>query len=201
MALQILEQLFDSPIKVRLLKLFLRNTDRSFSLKDIIVRIRSNGGLAKKQINGLCGIGFLKCKKINKAIRKKDEILKPGIYYSVDSNFEFFTELSNLVLKSSPASKEKLLEAIKRLGRIKLAVLAGVFLNNSNNRTDLLLVGDINRKKLEVFLSNLESEVGKEIVYSVMHLKEFDYRHQMFDRFIRDILEQPHEKLINKLKI
>jgi len=48
-------------------------------------------------------------------------------------------------------------------------------------------------------LAELESEVGKEIQYAFMETKEFEYRYQMFDRFVRDIFEKPHEKLINKL--
>jgi len=65
-----------------------------------------------------------------------------------------------------------------------------------------LIVGDgIKNKSLANFLKDLESEVGKEIDYVVLTTADFKYRYDMFDRFIRDILEKPHEKLINKLKI
>lgn len=221
MPIQILEQLFDSPVKVKLLKLFLRNLEKVFQIKEAARRTHSDIRLVRRQIKALTEIGFLKYKTVRKrsghahrqAGKKsnkknkvskpegKENILKPGIYYSIEPRFEFFDELSGLVLKSSPASKERMLKNIKNLGRIKLALIAGVFLNTNNSRTDLLIVGDVNRRKLEKFLSNLEAEVGKEIVYSVMNTKEFDYRYHMFDRFIRDILEKPGEKLINKLKL
>lgn len=213
MPIQILEQLFDSLVKVKLLKLFLRNPEKAFQIKEAARRTHSDIRLARKQIKALAEVGFLKYKTIKKKsgkkrnkksksskLRDKENILKPGIYYSIDPRFEFFDELSSLVLKSSPASKEKMLKNIKKLGRIKLALIAGVFLNTDNSRTDLLIVGDVSRRKLEKFLSNLEAEVGKEIVYSMMNAKEFDYRYHMFDRFIRDILEKPHEKLINRLR-
>jgi len=34
-----------------------------------------------------------------------------------------------------------------------------------------------------------------------MNVQDFKYRKDMFDRFVLDILEFPHRKLINKLKI
>jgi len=94
---------------------------------------------------------------------------------------------------------------ILKLGRIKLALVSGVFLNNNenvsdNSTADLFIVGDeINKEKLRKFLKSLEAEVGREVKLSIMDKEEFDYRYGMFDRFVRVLLESPHEKIINKL--
>ena len=151
-----------------------------------------------KQVKGLASIGLLLAKRVK--INKKKEIIG-GLYFSVNPNFDFYSELQSLVLKSSPTSKEKMLRRLMKIGRIRLALIGGVFLNTANSRVDLFLVGDdISRKKLMTFLADMEAEVGKEIEYAAMETKEFDYRFHMFDRFVRDILEKPHEKLLNKLK-
>ncbi len=127
------------------------------------------------------------------------------IKYSLNPNFEFFTELKTLILKASPAEKNRMVSKIIKLGRIKLAVISGVFLNsngnvNDNSVADLFIVGDeINKEKLRKFLRALEAEVGREIKLSIMDKEEFDYRYGMFDRFVRVLLESPHEKIINKL--
>lgn len=127
------------------------------------------------------------------------------IRYSLNPNFEFFTELKTLILKACPAEKNKMIAKILKLGRIKLAVISGVFLNNNGNGNDnsvadLFIVGDeISKEKLRSFLRALEAEVGREIRLSIMDKEEFDYRHSMFDRFVRVLLESPHEKIINKL--
>ncbi|OGZ34425.1 MAG: hypothetical protein A2Y98_03850 [Candidatus Portnoybacteria bacterium RBG_19FT_COMBO_36_7] len=198
MVQQVLEILFDSPVKVRLLKLFLRNPDKFFHEKEIAKRIQSDSRLVGRQIKGLFDIGFLKKRKVTK--KKKDA--KKGIYYSANSSFGFYNELRSLVLKSSPASKEKILRNVLKLGRIKLLLLAGIFLNTNNSRVDLFVIGDeIKQAKASPFLKNLESEVGKEISFAFMNTKEFYYRYHMFDRFVHDILEKPHEKLIDKLKV
>ena len=71
-------------------------------------------------------------------------------------------------------------------------------------KTDFLytaLGDDISKRKLDNFLSNVESELGKTVSYTLMETDEFKYRMGMFDRFLRDIFEYPHEKLLNKLNL
>jgi len=198
MSEQILEQLFDSPVKVKLLKLFLRNPNRFFPIADIVRKTQSSRKSIVRQIKGLENIKFLRFKKV-KANSKKQ--VQGGIYYAVNQKFDFYAELQSLILKSSPTSKENILSNLVKVGRIRLALISGVFLNLEGSRIDLFLVGDdINERKLKQFLSEVEAEVGKEIEYVAMETKDFEYRFHMFDRFVRDMLEKPHEKLINKIK-
>jgi predicted transcriptional regulator len=200
MSSQILEQLFDSPLKVRIFKLFLRNPNDIFRVSDVANKTQFKQSSVKREVKKLENIGFLNKKRIRS--KKKGGGREPGVYYFVNANFDFYSELRNLVLKSSPASIENIFKYIKRLGRVKLAILAGVFVSDENSRLDVFLVGDaIAARRLNNFLRNLEAEVGKAIDYSVMTTDDFNYRFSMFDRFILDILEKPHKKLINKLRI
>lgn len=212
MSTQILEQIFNSSIRVRLFKLFLRNPDSMYRLEEVASRIQANKRVVKKQIKGLYEIGFLKKKTIRRgaskktAKRNKKKSGEPGrgvgVYFYVNLYFDFYEELRSLVLKSSLASLSKLSQQIGKLGRIKLAVLSGVFINAENSRVDLFVVGDaISKRKLKRLLGSLEAEVGKSINYSVLTTDDFKYRYGMFDRFLLDILEAPHKKVINKLKI
>ena len=125
--------------------------------------------------------------------------------YYLNYHFQYIDELKDLVLKSSPEEKEKIIENLLKLGRVKLAIATGIFLNRVNSEaiaTDLFIVGDdISRRKLRSFLKSLEADVGKEVRYVIMEKEEFQYRIGMFDRFIRVLLEGPHEKLINRLGI
>lgn len=143
---------------------------------------------------------------VRKSIRKsrrKTGPQKPML--ALNTDFEFFYELRDLVLKSSPAERGVMVERLNKLGRVKLAVISGIFINKENLDpllTDLLIVGDdIDRRKLRAFLKATEAEVGKEIKFAVMDKEEFQYRLAMFDRFTRVLLESPHEKLINRLGI
>lgn len=142
-------------------------------------------------------------KKISRKPAKKIIKTRPTPRYVLNNTFEFLYELRDLVLKASPAEKDRMARHISGLGRIKLAIISGIFMNKEHTDpaiADLLIVGDdIEQRRLRSFLRSLEAEVGKEIKFAVMEKDEFQYRLSMFDRFIRVLLESPHEKIINKL--
>lgn len=164
-----------------------------------------------------------KKKVIRKPVRKKKtakrRLARPAVqpqqrergdHYVLSPDFALFDELKALVLKSSPDEKNWLIKRISGLGRVKLAIVSGIFLNtndeatvvNENTPADLFIVADdVNKRKLQLFLKALEAEIGKEIKFGLMEKEEFDYRFGMFDRFVRVLLEGPHEKIINKLGI
>lgn len=105
-----------------------------------------------------------------------------------------------LILKAAPAHRATLVKRIGALGRVKLAVVSGVFINSGASRADVLIVGDgIKKARLNACMARLESEIGKELNYVCLTTEEFRYRMDMYDRFLRDILEEPHETVINKL--
>ncbi len=220
--MQPLEALFESKVKLRLLKLFLHNPEERFLASEISKRTQIDSRSVRRELDLLKKAKLLNSRVAKVAevrgISKKKKVAssatrrrggkkkarrsqKLNYFYWLNSEFEFYSELKNLILKSTPASKDKIVAGIKKLGRVKLAVISGIFLNCENCRADLLMVGEINRKKFEKFIANLEAEVGKEINYAIMNTEEFNYRHNMFDRFIRSILEGPHQKIINRLKI
>ena len=209
----ILEELFDNPARVRILKFFLHNSG-PFPLKELKKNLKIDGRSLKREAAKLNLMGFLKSKaglprtvvvrkKFGKKFRKVAKRLpsRERLYFA-NTRFYFYPELKNLVLKSSPVSEKKLMARIKKLGKIKLAVLAGIFINSEKSRGDLLIVGDgISQKKADKFLEDLEAEAGREIALVILETAEFKYRYNMFDRFLRDFLEYPHEILINKLRL
>ncbi|HXK40631.1 MAG TPA: hypothetical protein VJ046_00805 [Candidatus Paceibacterota bacterium] len=187
-----LDKLFGSRIRVKLLKFLFRNYPGNFNAQEISKRIQEPFEETKSELRTLSELGLIN--KNQKAA------------YFLDPEFEFFGELKSLILKSSPAEKDKMVRKILGLGRIKLAVTSGIFLAENTGSdlydtvADLFIVGDdISKNKLRAFLTALEAEVGKEIKFTLMDKDEFQYRYGMFDRFIRVLLEGPHEKIINKL--
>ena len=214
---QILEQLFESTAKVRLLKLFLRNENTKFSIREVRDRAQLDLRATENALERLRSAGVLKSYERKATIAstdkkrtsisaksKKLDISKGEKSYFINPAFMFFDELRGLVLKSSPSSKSRILKRIKGLGRIKLVVLSGIFMRPDRelSRTDLLIVGDdISDKRFGKFIKQLEAESGCEIQYSLLTSDEFSYRRKMLDRFLRDVLERTNEILINKLGV
>ena len=120
--------------------------------------------------------------------------------YKLNACWPYFNELRNFILKIEPPSFEKIERRLARLGRVKLAVITGVFLGLADTRVDIMVVGDdIDFRKFGDFLKGLESDTGRELRYVILGVEEFKYRINMFDRFVHDIMEYPHNKVINKL--
>lgn len=205
---QVLEKLFESVPKVKIIRLFVRNQEQFFTFEEVSKRSQIRSRIARTELKKLMAIGLISEKigvlkqiishKSGKIITKT----KKAKLYFVNKEFRLLPELHDLIAKDSIASRKKLLAKIKGLGNVKLAILSGIFLNSDRARTDLLVVGNnIQKGKLERFLAEVESEIGRPLQYTMMGTEEFAYRMDMYDRFLRDILEYPHDKLVNKLKI
>ncbi len=204
----ILQTLFESPAKIRLLRLFMQNPDREFTIPQIEQVIQIRRASFSRDLHKLMKAGLVKERTGTIRPEKKDISRKNSsrgrktAFYFVNLEFPVLSELHQLIIKSSTASRKKLLASIKRIGKIKLAIITGIFLNDETSRLDLMIVGDdIKKRSLERFLTLTESELGKTLRYSVMDTDEFRYRMNMYDRFLRDVLEHSHEKLINKLSL
>jgi hypothetical protein len=210
--MDILAKLFGSAERVRILRLFLLNPEDVFSLKEVGKRAKVSASRGRREIKLLSQIGFitkktrfgdLKPKDNNRKVAGKKRARKKKIQgWNLDKNFPFLFPLRKLVLNISPLSKKEILRKICRAGRIKLVILAGIFIHEDNSRVDIMIVGDsIKRRILERSLRAIEAEIGKELNYVVFSTKNFYYRVGIYDKFIRDVLDYPHEKILDKLEI
>jgi len=192
MAGNILDKLFGSSLRLKILRLFMLHPEEIFSHKEVAKRVRSSAAAARREITLLKNIDFVVFEKQKK---------KAG-GAKLNPLFPFYNALKGLVLGSFSVSREEIIRKLKKLGRIKLVIISGIFLQDKESRLDLLVVGDgVKKGSMERVLKWLEAEMGKELDYAFLGEKEFFYRLEMYDKFIRDILDRPHEKLLNKLDI
>ena len=78
-------------------------------------------------------------------------------------------------------------------------MISGVFLRSDFSRVDILLVGDhLRHAVITQALKSIESSLGKDVRYAVFETKDFLYRLSVYDKFVRDILDYPHEKLVDR---
>ncbi|MEK7133091.1 MAG: hypothetical protein AAB771_00165 [Patescibacteria group bacterium] len=188
----ILDKLFGSSLRLKIIRLFMLHPEEFFNNKEVAKRVRSSAAAARREITLLKNIDFIVFEKQKKKTRGA----------KLNPFFPFLNGLKRLVLDSFSVSREEIIRKIKKLGRIKLIIISGIFLQNKGSRLDLLVVGDgVKKGMIEKVLKWLEAEIGKELNYAFLGEKEFLYRLEMYDKFIRDILDYPHEKLLNNLDI
>jgi len=122
-------------------------------------------------------------------------------YYRVNKDFVLFPEIKELIVKAQVLYERDFIEKVQAAGSIKLLVLAGFFVNDPEAPVDILVVGKISRQKLAELIAELESELSREVNYTLMETKEFKYRRDITDIFLFDILERKKLMVINELEV
>lgn len=187
------EQLFGSKTRVKLLQLFYSNPNRSFYVREITRKIDEQINSVRRELSNLLSIGIIVSDTTNNRL-----------YYEVNQKYEFFDPLTIIfgsgkktITKAAPSSDGEQSD-IKSLGNVEIAVYTGQFTRDESSGVDALFVGDINQTKLQKFMSELEKREGKELRYTMMSLRDFEYRRQIKDRFIANIIEAKKQVLIDK---
>jgi hypothetical protein len=206
MQMDILGKLFGSPARVRLMRLFLMNTEEVFDKGEMGKRSKISGGTLRKEIKLLEDIGLIKQRVVIKMRPKRSN--KSGVLekkkvtgYGLDVSFPYLTPLRSLVTEIA-LGKEDVAGRFRNCGQMKLIIVSGIFIDESDSRLDILIVGDKLKKPIiEGVLRRLEAELGKELTYGVMETTDFEYRFGIYDKFIRDVIDYPHLVVLNKLNL
>ena len=187
-----IEQLFGSKTRVKLLRLFFSSPNRSFYVREITRKIDEQINSVRRELANLLSIGIIKSETNNNRL-----------YYEVDQDYEFYNALSAIFgegVKKSEVAAELPTEdvALSALGNVELALYTGQFTRDELSGVDFLIVGDVNNKQVQNYVEELESKEGKEIRYVVMPYSEFVYRKQINDRFVVNVLASKVQVLVDR---
>lgn len=199
-----IEQLFGSKTRVKLLQLFYSNPNRSFYVREITRKIDEQINSVRRELANLLNVGIIVSDTNNNRL-----------YYEVNQDFEHYAPLRQIFgqspavtsTKSAGSKKSAQVSAspdqdkIKSLGNVELAIFTGQFTRDDRSGVDFLIVGEVNQNALQKYVSELEAQEGKEIRYAHMNAQEFDYRRQIKDRFITTALESKKQVLLDKNNI
>jgi len=180
--MEILGKILGSPARVKIMKLFLLSKGKGFKGKDVAKRSRVSPAAARRELKLLTAVNFLKKRKLD---------------WAFNPAFKYAREFEGLLVKSDSLTKEVILDNFKKVGKPKLIIISGIFIKNNESRVDLLLVGDnMKGAQIEAGVRKLEALIGAELAYAVFDTKEYIYRLDMYDKLVRDILDYPHEVIL-----
>jgi hypothetical protein len=197
-----IEQLFGSKTRVKLLRLFYSNPNRSFYVREITRKIDEQINSVRRELANLLNTGIIISDNTNNRL-----------YYEVNQEYEFYEPLSAIfgsdgakasrpvtvgATKSKKASLTPEEEKLKSLGRLEVVLYTGQFTRDESSGIDILVVGDVNQNALQKYVTELEAQESKDIRYTVMPLSEFNYRRQIKDRFITTVLDSKKQVLLDK---
>lgn len=181
-----LKHLFTSTTRVKLLTIFLLNPDQEFFIRELTRELGEQINSIRRELDNLKKMGLLRSKEKN---RKK--------FYVVNKNFLLFNELKSIIVKGI-SNKDEITKRIARFGQVDVLIFAGLFVNRES-LIDLLIVGSIDKEKLEEYLNN-ELDTSRPIRFSVMSSDDYLYRRKCHDKFLTDLLDSTDNLVtINKL--
>ncbi len=191
-----IEQLFGSKTRVKLLQLFYSNPNRSFYVREITRKIDEQINSVRRELSNLLNIGIITSDTTNNKL-----------YYEVNQKYEYYEPFSiifggttkkrasrKVAATASPTEEDDL----KALGHVDLAVYTGQFTRDESTGVDLVLVGDVNMNAVTKYIAELEAKEGKDIRYTVMKLSDFKYRQQIKDRFVSQLSKAKKQVLVDE---
>ena len=174
-----IEQLFGSKTRVKLLRLFFSNPNRSFYVREITRKIDEQINSVRRELANLLSIGIIKSDNSNNRL-----------YYEVNQTYEFYKPLGAIFGQKKIDIKEvtQADSDIKELGSLDLLVMSGTLTRDPKAGVDLLFVGNLNQNKISAYVASQEKQEGHELTYAVLTKEEFNYRRQIKDKFITTFL-------------
>ena len=186
-----LENIFGSKVRVKLLKLFLgQDKEKDYYIRELARLLDEHLNSVRRELENLEELGLVVSQEKDK---KK--------YYSINQAFILVPELKALLLKSKELSQQKLIAHLEKAGTMDLLVLAGSFVGQIESPVDIFMVGRVHKTKLEKLLKAYQKESGRDLKYTVMNKKEFHHRVELGDRFIFTLMNGRKIAVINKLGI
>ncbi len=196
-----IDALFGSKTRVKLLHLFLNNPGKSFYVREITRKIEEQINSVRRELSNMLEVGII-----------TSDSLDNKLYYQVNQRYGYYVPLRDIfndnttessVVTHSPGdiSNNKYNLMLRGITGLRLAIFSGVLVKGSNGSVDIMLVGDISQAKVKSFIKDIEKIEGREINYSVLTYDEFYYRLSVRDRFITEILNSKHVVAVDEDKI
>ena len=188
-----IEQLIGSKTRVKLLGLFLSSPNRPFFVREITRKIDEQINSVRRELANLLNAGIITAETTNKKV-----------FYEVNQDYEFYAPLRTIFsgekAKLLPGQISSTIEQpadLKALGNVDLLLYTGHMTRDDRASVDVLIVGNISANAVQKFVASLEEREGKELRYTTMTLADFQYRRQVRDRFLADVLSAKKQVVVD----
>lgn len=178
-----LESLFTSKARVKILETFLLNKDREFHTRDLARRTGVSPPYVMKELRNLKGLGLL-------SERREGNMA----FYKVNKSSSIAEDLKRLFLKTESVGAELTDVFKKDREKIKYALIYGSFAKGTevtSSDIDLLIVGDIGEDRVLDSILKAQSRTSREINYILWTEKAFAEKSRQKIALLREISRTP----------
>lgn len=188
-----IDSLFGSKTRVKLLHLFLNNPEKSFYVREITRMIDEQINSVRRELANMVSVGIV-----------QQDAIDNKLYYSVNDDYPYIKPLAAIFSDKNTeggmgaASSVSWKDSLGRMRGLRLAIISGKLVVGSSSAVDLLLVGDdMSAVTIKNLVKKIEKDRKIEINYAVISYDDFYYRMSVKDRFIMDIVRNKHSVLVD----
>ncbi|MEA2054924.1 MAG: nucleotidyltransferase domain-containing protein [Candidatus Thermoplasmatota archaeon] len=184
-----LQKLFTSRTRVKLLTLFMMNPGREMYVREIARNVKENINAVRRELANLEEIDLLKSERRGNSK-----------YYVVNKKMPIYNELASIILKTEGMAKV-LQDSLSGLS-VETAFIYGSFASGKagvDSDIDTFIVGEINEEELIKEIREVEKRLSREINYVLFTAEEFERRKKRKDPFVLNVLKEPKSMLVGDL--
>lgn len=189
-----IDSLFGSKTRVKLLGLFMNNPERSFYVREITRNINEQINSVRRELANLVEIGVVTRDSVDNRL-----------YYKADINFRYYHALREMFANETEVVRGPKVEAdawaakFAAIKSIKEVIFAGALVYESASPLDLIVAGDqtMDQSKVRALIKALEKGLDTQLNYSILDTEDLYYRLSIRDRFVLDVLESKHTVVLD----
>ncbi len=195
-----LEHLFGSKTRLKLLKIFFRESDRPFFVRELtrIMDVQINA--VRRELKLLISADIVKEVDAPADLKSNKAGVTLRKYYLLNAESILYPELQALLLKGQMLGEQEFVNELRdKSGDVKMFLLTGRFTNEPNVSSDILLVGNLKERAVAKLIERYEKEFGFDIRYTTMTEQEFYDRQHVMDKFLFSMFEGKYVLVVDEL--
>lgn len=193
-----LEHLFGSKTRVKLLRLFFAEPEKSYFVRELTRILDVQINAIRRELELLQASQIVEEVHIDERDPDSQQLKK---FYRLNAASLLFPELQALIYKEKLLDEHTFIESIKeKAGDVKLLVFSGHFTDDLKAPTDILIVGTIREKAVTALIENYEAEHRLSFRYTFMKEVEFLDRRHIMDKFLFTLFESKIIKVVDEYR-
>ena len=176
-----LAELLSSRVKAEIFRLLFGVQDQELHVREIERQSGLADATVRQELKRLVQLGLIEARRDGNRI-----------YYHAQKQHPLFSEIHNLVLKTT-GLVEVLRNALAH-DDIRVAFVFGSVASSTekaHSDVDLMVIGSIGLRQLTKILSGVSGQIGRELNPHIMTVEEFKKRRKTRDHFLTTVLATP----------
>lgn len=195
-----LEHLFGSKTRVRLLRLFFAEPEKMYFVRELTRILDVQINAVRRELE------LLQAAEIVEEVKAEDipggdpQSIKK--YYRLSQTSLLFPELQALIYKEKLLNEHLFIEELKAKAGddLKMLILSGHFTDDEKAPTDMLIVGNLREKAITNLIEQYEHDHRVSFRYTFMKEQEFLDRRHIMDKFLFTLFESKIIKAVDLLR-